>query len=251
MIRPLASSLFLTLIANSILAAVASEATADPLATLRAEHPRLLASANDWAVLKERVTRDPALASYHNGIIATARALLDEAPAERKMTGRRLLHVSRLLVHRIATLGYAWRTTGDPVFARRAEAEMLAAATFSDWNPSHFLDVAEATAALAIGYDWCFDALSSESRSRIRAAIVELGLKPGLEPNASHNGWHRSRNNWNQVCFGGLSLGALAIAEDEPGLAAKILVVARAGIGHGLAPYAPDGVYPEGPSYWS
>ena len=31
---------------------------------------------------------------------------------------------------------------------------MLTAARFEDWNPSHFLDVAEMTFALAIGYDW-------------------------------------------------------------------------------------------------
>jgi hypothetical protein len=37
---------------------------------------------------------------------------------------------------------------------------MLAAAAFSDWNPSHFLDVAEMTAALAIGYDWLYEEVS-------------------------------------------------------------------------------------------
>ena len=39
----------------------------------------------------------------------------------------------------------------------RLEEEMLAAAGFSDWNPGSFLDVAEMTTALAIGYDWLHD----------------------------------------------------------------------------------------------
>ena len=30
---------------------------------------------------------------------------------------------------------------------------MLAIAQFADWNPSHFLDVAEMTMGMAIGYD--------------------------------------------------------------------------------------------------
>src|SRR5690606_33915648 len=104
--------------------------------------------------------------------------------------GRRLLGVSRSLVRRTTTLAYAWQTTGDVAFARRAETEMLAAAAFSDWNPSHFLDVGEAATALALGYDWTYDALSPESRATIRRALIEKALRPGLDSNAPHNRWH-------------------------------------------------------------
>lgn len=48
------------------------------------------------------------------------------------------------------------------------------------WNPSHFLDVAEMTGGLAIGYDWLYDDLSPESREKIRQAIVAKGLGPAL-----------------------------------------------------------------------
>lgn len=247
MIRFLPSFLIVTLAAGFVLAA--SAAAPNPLATLRPEHPRLIATADDWARLKERLAGDSTLASYHEGILTEARALLKAWPVQRKMTGRRLLAVSRTLVHRITTLGYAWQMTGDRAFAERAEVEMLAAAAFRDWNPSHFLDVAEATAALAIGYDWCFDALSTESREEIRNAIVSHGIAPGMPTRG--NGWQRSRNNWNQVCLGGLTLGALAIADEHPEIARHVLSLARERIGNGLAPYAPDGVYPEGPSYWA
>jgi len=40
----------------------------------------------------------------------------------------------------------------------------LAAARFGDWNPKHFLDVAEMTFALAIWYDWLFDQLDTNLR---------------------------------------------------------------------------------------
>jgi len=222
--------------------------TDDPLAGLRPEHPRLLATSADWARLKTQVTTDPQLALINTIILEEARAVMKLKPVKRELTGRRLLSVSRNLVGRVLALSYAWQVTGDVAFVRRAEREMLAAAVFTDWNPSHFLDVGEATAALAIGYDWCFDELTPEARRIISTAILEKGIEPGLGPK---NGWQRTENNWNQVCFGGLTLGALAIADEEPAVARQLLTLARAGNVHGLKPYAPDGVYPEGPSYWS
>ena len=41
---------------------------------------------------------------------------------------------------------------------------MLDMSKFEDWNPSHFLDVAEMTAGLAIGYDWLYDELPASSK---------------------------------------------------------------------------------------
>lgn len=49
--------------------------------------------------------------------------------------------------------------TADSRFLERARQEMLAVASFSDWNPSHFLDVAEMTVVMCIGYDWLYDDL--------------------------------------------------------------------------------------------
>ena len=51
-------------------------------------------------------------------------------------------------------LSYAYRTTGELKYAERAEKEMLYMAGYDNWNPEHFLDVAEMTMALSIGYDW-------------------------------------------------------------------------------------------------
>ncbi|MDI1250374.1 MAG: heparinase II/III family protein [Lacunisphaera sp.] len=224
---------------------------ADELTGLRPGHPRLLATADDWQLLQQRLAVEPDLAAYHDALLQAARAELKRPPARYEKTGKRLLAVSRAVVQRVLLLAYAWRTTGEAPFARRAEAEMLAVAAFPDWNPSHFLDVGEATAALAIGYDWLFEALAPAARATIRQAIIEKGLRPGLLVSHSGKSWSDAENNWNQVCFGGLSLGALAVAEEEPALASALLHDARTGIRHGLAPYAPDGVYPEGPSYWA
>ena len=174
--------------------------------------------------------------------------MLQDPSPERTVDGRRLLAVSRAVLARTLAMAFAWRMTGEDVFARKAEADLLAVADFTDWNPSHFLDVAEMTCACAIGYDWIHDALPPDSRQRIRQAIVDKGLKPALGEKKPW--WLDRKNNWNQVCLGGLALGALAICEDEPDVARQILELVREHGNAGLAPYAPDGVYPEGPGYW-
>lgn len=247
--RPLL--LFSLVFLNTFSIAADSRVTAVSLDGLRPEHPRLLATSEEWTRLRQLATTDIELASVHAALITAARRLLPEAPLRRELVGRRMLGVSRDLVQRVLLLGYAWQMTAEKTFGERAEAELRAVAGFPNWNPTHFLDVAEATAALAIGYDWCYDALTAEARAAIRQAISEKGLRVGLDPTDANNWWHRAANNWNQVCFGGLTLGALAIAVDEPELAREVLTLARANIAHGLAPYAPDGVYPEGPSYWT
>jgi hypothetical protein len=224
--------------------------TADPLAGLKPGHPRLLVSDADWKTLRERQNTDPELAKVTARIQADAKSLLNDPPLIYRKEGKRLLDVSRQAVQRILLWSVAYHLTGDHAYAEHAKRELLNLAAFPDWNPSHFLDTAEMTTALALGYDWLYDELDPQSRETIRRAIVEKGLQPGLDDTAGYNSWHRSANNWNQVCFGGLTLGALAIGDEEPVPARSLLKLARTGITAGLRPYAPDGIYPEGPGYW-
>ncbi|MEA2736084.1 MAG: hypothetical protein QOE14_2535, partial [Humisphaera sp.] len=160
--------------------AAADAGDADVLATLRPGHPRLLVLDDDIARLKRQIADDATAKRYFDHIRAAGDKMLDLPPSERIIIGPRLLHISRLVVTRVTTLGGLYRLTGEEKYARRCREEMLAAANFKDWNPSHFLDVAEMTSALAIGYDWIFGTLSEEDRATIRTAIVEKGLKPGL-----------------------------------------------------------------------
>lgn len=224
----------------------------EPLAGLRPGHPRLLLLDERLAELEAAAAIDPLLASVREQVLALAEARLARTPLERKLIGPRLLSVSRECLDRVATLGLAWRLTGDERYARGVEANLRAVAAFADWNPSHFLDIAEMTLAVALGYDWCYDALSADARAAARRAIVELGLEPGL---AAYEGrapawWTRSEFNWNQVCNGGLLAGALAVADEKPDLAARVVRHAVRSLPHALATYEPDGAWPEGPAYW-
>jgi len=111
----------------------------------------------------------------------------------------RLLPVSRAVLERVQLLALSYRLSDDARFRDRCWQELAAAAAFTDWNPQHFLDTAEMTHALAIGYDWLFDQWSPEQRATLRTAIIEKGLKPsfGKEP-----WWIKVHHNWNQVCHG-------------------------------------------------
>ena len=138
--------------------------------------------------------------------------------------------------------------TGEEKYFKRAEAEMLKAASFSDWNPSHFLDVGEMTMALGIGYDWLYPKLSESSRKTIREAIINKGFVPSYD--TTYNWFLDAEHNWNQVCNGGLTFGAIAIADEAPEWSQKILDRAIDRVRLPMRNYAPDGGYPEGVSYW-
>jgi hypothetical protein len=211
-------------------------------------HPRILLLRGE----EQRITRELATDStrqiIHRAIITGADELRSLPPIERIQIGRRLLDKSREGLRRLFLLSYAARLTGDTSYVRRAEREMLAIAAFKDWNPSHFLDVAEMTMGMAIGYDWLHDELPDSSRAVIRAAIVSKGLQPSLDP--QFNSWLRVSNNWNQVCNAGMAYGAMAVYEDQPELARSVINRAIETVVLPMADYAPDGAYPEGYGYW-
>jgi len=209
-------------------------------------HPRLFITDRQLGEIQEKIKSQPSLQVFYQALLTKAEGLLNQKPVERILTGRRLLGVSRRCLDRVIHLSAAYRLTQQRAYLERAEKELLAASGFSDWHPSHFLDVAEMTAALAIGYDWLYDDLSEESRQAIGGAILEKGLKPSLK----HTGWVRGHNNWNQVCNGGITVGALAIMEEEPELAQSLVHRAINGVQAVMKYYEPDGAYPEGPGYW-
>ena len=211
-------------------------------------HPRILMLAGEEQQIKNNIAADRDWNNVHQSMIKECDKLLTTPVEKRVMIGIRLLNVSREVLRRIFQLSYAYRMTGEAKYAERAEKEMLAVSAFSDWNPSHFLDVAEMTTAFAIGYDWLYDKLSPESRQIIKSAILQKGIDPSL--NSKYNGWLRNVNNWNQVCNAGMSFGALAIFEDAPELSKLIIDRAVQSIQLSMNEYAPDGAYPEGYGYW-
>jgi len=211
--------------------------------------PVLLFSASDEAGIASRIKADAALRGVHDLILRTADAMLQEAPVFHELKGKRLLDKATKARKRIFYLSYAWRMTRNQAYALRAKKEMLALVGFPDWNPSHFLDVAEITMALAVGYDWIYESLDQETRKRIEQAIIVKGLQTSFE--SGNDWWVDKDSNWNPICNAGMAFGAVVTRHVNRELAERILRRAESSVQLALSAYAPDGVYPEGYTYWS
>ena len=211
-------------------------------------HPRILLLNGEESGIKQTIASDEVWKTTNRFILDECNKIIGKQPVERVLIGKRLLDKSREALRRIFYLSYAWRMTSDIKYLERGEKELLAVSGFSDWNPSHFLDVAEMTMAVSIGYDWFYKELKADSRKIIKEAIIEKGLKPSLD--SKYNSWLKVSHNWNQVCNAGMTFGALAIYEDNPELAISIINRAIGSIKLPMEDYLPDGAYSEGYGYW-
>lgn len=238
----------LPLVAAAVLAAFTALCAEPELAPL-GPHPRLFADAAGFGSAKARLSSSEAGRKALASLMHSADSALGKPVLTRKMDGRRLLGTSREALARICNLSFAWRMTGERKYAERAIAEAKAVAAFSDWDPSHFLDVAEMTLAVAVARDWLDDVLEDSDKRLFAEAILMKGLTKG-DGKTLHSGWWTTAgNNWNQVCHGGLSAGAAAVREDFPDVAEAVLRRARNCLPIAFKAYA-DGNFPEGPGYW-
>ncbi len=215
---------------------------------LTSAHPRILLTQGEEELIRKNIASNETWQKVHQNIINESDRMLTLPLLERVKIGRRLLDKSRECIHRMFFLSYAYRMTHDAKYLKKAEEEMVHISAFEDWNPSHFLDVAEMTLGLSIGYDWLYNDLSQSTRNLIKEAILTKGLAPSLDP--KYNSWLRVTHNWNQVCNTGMTYGALAIYEDQPEESKKIIDRAIESIQLPMADYNPDGIYPEGYGYW-
>src|SRR5207248_2464272 len=114
------------------------------LALLKKEHPRLLATARDFEVLKQIIARNTEVKKWHDALKSDAEKILKQEPSKYEIPdGKRLLFTSRRVLERVRLLALMYRLDGDKRFVERAWRELETAANFKDWNPSHFLDTAE------------------------------------------------------------------------------------------------------------
>jgi|BioPla2DNA2_1021312.scaffolds.fasta_scaffold07368_3 hypothetical protein len=213
--------------------------------------PRILLTDEAIASARLRIETDPRWKSYYEALKKDADKRMKAAPVEYKLTGVRLLSVSREALRRIFAWSFLYRYSGDVKYAERVEQETVAISEFSDWHPEHFLDVAEMATAVAIGYDSCKERFSDENRVKVREA---LRIKGVMESQNKKWWWKYNTANWNQVCWCGNLYAALAIYgdESEENREATIDAICDAlnGVTWSMSSYEPDGNYTEGPGYW-
>lgn len=216
---------------------------------LREGQPRIILTPEKVRELRSSVESDPVVRNVYEALKLNADHIQTKPLLERNVVGRRLLSTSREMLYRMNVLGMVYAVDRDREVLERINDELLAVVGFKDWNPSHYLDVAEMSMAVAIGIDWTDDDLPSSTVEKAKEALIEKGIKPSYDEEGN-TGWVYGNNNWNQVCHGGMIAAAIAVAEEEPELAAETISRALKGMPYAMVEYGPDGVYPEGPTYW-
>jgi autotransporter-associated beta strand protein len=237
------------------------------LATLATGHPRIFISPPrvEWLRQQLAAGAHATLTAWFNSLKSSADSLRTQPVNTYALDNRNtLLTISRSVYDRTYKLALAWLMTGDSTYAERLYAELEKAANptggrapddFPNWNPSHFLDVAEMTHAFAVAYDWLYSYWTPARRDVLRQAIVARGLTAGLQEFTRNTFWTQpSSNNWTLVCTGGLTLGALAIAGENAAdttLVEQILHNCVTKVAPLMAHYTTDnGGWYEGPGYW-
>ena len=216
---------------------------------LNREHPRLCLTKNRFEDIKNQIKIDPFLKQLVDALLKKADEIIELPSTEFKITGPRMLKNCQQILARITTLILAFYLTEDKKYVDRTKQELFTAADYPHWNKDHFLDTAELVTAFAIAYDWLYHELAKSELLSIKKALLEKGLIIGLKEQEAA-WWIRNRYNWNQVCHGGLLIGALALADEEGELCDKILRNSIRYLPIALETYSPDGGWEAGPEYW-
>lgn len=211
----------------------------------------LQSSATAYRVRK-LATDNPFGAKVAHVVVSDALALLKK-PLIRKVCerGRNVtLPTSRSLMRRLSVLFVASLLTANPIFRQRAIREMAVVTRFSDWNPSHFLDVAEMAAAVSLGRVLFSDDMTHTERTVTDKALQDFAIRPGREQFAASEFWTDAGHNWNIVCCAGLIMAATAAKSAPDPERHELLDLASCAIRSGFSGFRNDGGYIEGPSYW-
>ena len=219
-------------------------------------HPRLFLQQGEEASLLRNIRADERWEKVHEAILAESEVIVAQPYPEFKLNVRKEMHlIGCETVRRMMFLAYSWRMTGQERFLLKAEGLARAICYLRNWNPYHFLDVAEINMAAVIAYDWLYDALPEDLRTSLMESIRDKALitsETGGAGNPAYNlRWMDMTNNWSQICHGSLAIGAIAVHESDPELCDRIIARSQTKIRIPMeAEYVPDGAYSQGIGYW-
>lgn len=231
-------------------------------------HPRLLAEKSDFEKISELYkSGDKYMKAWIDYTLGEADKLIAQpkqsdgkydsssfAQYKPKEKASQLLYEARDTLMRIKFLALAYQITNNAGYARRAADELMHVCGWNDWRESNFLSTAEMSMAVALGYDWCYDALTDEERDYMEKALVNKGIRKGID---FYNGttygstdFTTVNHNWNIVGNTGMIAASLAVCDKYPNMSFKMVETALKGVEKAIASFAPDGGWGEGPMYW-
>ena len=229
-------------------------------------HPRLLFDRENLEQLRANV-RKPGLAPIADRLIDRARALLTAPPLVVSTTRRgepdppgqlKGIEAARRLQGRVLTCSMAFLLTGERRFRDAAVAELdHAIADWAIWvdtahQPPYDLMSGEVSLTFGLAYDWLYESLTPQERTRLREGVERRAMAGYLEAATSAKPpfWFTADHNWNPVCNGGATVLALALGSDSP-LSDKVLRLAAQAMAHYWNHLQPDGAWDEGTGYWT
>jgi len=214
-------------------------------------HPRLIMTETDFDNLKTYVQNVPFIKSAYSSVKTLADSLIDTPVYPYKKSDG--LRLDRNPVQYLVPLALTYKITGETKYLERLWLELENVCTYRDWNPTHDIDVGDFGRPVALVFDWCYDDFTPEQRRVIRNGMVRCGIHVMINHMRNGSGFTTSTNNHNTVTGSGLGMIALAIADEEAysSIANEVINRLRDIMPKNLDIFAPEGICPEGPSYWA
>ena len=213
-------------------------------------HPYLLFNQSVTNRLRKRVTDHPKLLARLKRCLSDSNSVPTEYELRRKIKhqARRLILTSFL-----ALVGHR-NAREEALHATRVTLSAFTRAKSWKVRPAikSFLDCAEIALAVSLTYDWLYDEFTAEEREVIERSLLQQVLEPALVAyDDRFTLWPKRRDNCALVSNSGILIAALAMLKRRPDTAAHLIRQSLSSSWRIFEALAPDGAWPEGPSYWS
>lgn len=226
--------------------------------SLKGLHPRIQATASDFNRIRADYGEGDSqnLNTLARDVLSYANQLLSSTtPVKYELSdGGSLIYVSRDVLTKMYVLGMAYQLTGDQKYADRAWIDLQAVCSFPDWHPIQDLDCAEMAAAVSVGYDWMYDAFTSDQLKTIEQAMHDnffYAVCNGVQYSKSFlSAGHQTTMNQNLILNGAITMSSLAFMDVYPEITAYMLANSLQSVARSIVNFAPDGAWVEGPHYW-
>lgn len=218
-------------------------------------HPRLWVTQDKFDELAVLVEDTEPYKTWYKKIISSANSVVNKTTLPSyDDTDELRLKSAGTVCDNLMKLSFAYKMTGEEKYIEAIKLQIDNAASWTDWNPKHFLDTATVAQGFAFAYDWCYDywqlAENAAYKELIITKIHDYALVEVMKKYENSSPWG---NNWNMVCNGGIAQAATAIM-DEPGyedIASKCVAYGLDWLLTVTEDFAPDGGWYEGIGYWN